>query len=98
MATHYDGSSEHPNIMFKNINKFAFKDWVSRHMHDLYEVSKICLNRKRFLRPLKNLHYTLTLDNIFIRYGSLLYRQFVCIPMGTYSTSLVADLFSLHYE
>ena len=35
------------------------------------------------------LHYLL--DNIFIRFGSKLH--FVCIPMGTNSAPLVADLF-----
>ena len=37
------------------------------------------------------LHYRL--DNIFIRFGSKLYRQIVCIPMGTNCAPLVADLF-----
>ena len=37
------------------------------------------------------LHYLL--DNIFIRFGSKLYRQSVGIPMGTKCAPLVADLF-----
>ena len=36
------------------------------------------------------LHYLL--DNIFIRFGSKLYRQIVGIPMGTNCAPLVADL------
>ena len=36
---------------------------------------------------------TLLLDNIFIRFGTKLYRQVVWIPMGTYCAPLVADLF-----
>ena len=36
---------------------------------------------------------TFLLDNIFIRFGTKLYRQVVGIPMGTNCTSLVADLF-----
>ena len=36
-------------------------------------------------------HYLL--DNIFIRFGSKLYRQIVGIPMGTNCAPLVADLF-----
>ena len=36
------------------------------------------------------LHYLL--DNIFIRFGSKLYRQIVGIPMGTGCAPLVADL------
>ena len=42
------------------------------------------------------LHYLL--DNIFIRFGSKLYRQIVGIPMGTNCALLVADLFSFFYE
>ena len=42
------------------------------------------------------LHYLL--DNIFIRFGSKLYRQIVAIPMGTYCAPLVADLFLFCYE
>ena len=41
-------------------------------------------------------HYLL--DNIFIRFGSKLYRQIVAIPMGTYCAPLVADLFMFCYE
>ena len=33
------------------------------------------------------------LDNIYIRFGSRLYRQIVGIPMGTNCAPLVADLF-----
>ena len=43
-----------------------------------------------------DLHYLL--DNIFIRFGSKLYRQIVGIPMGTNSAPLVADLFLFCYE
>ena len=39
------------------------------------------------------LHYLL--DNIFIRFGSKLYRQIVGIPMGTNCAPHVADLFFL---
>ena len=42
------------------------------------------------------LHYLF--DNIFIRFGSKLYRQIVDIPMGTYCAPLVADLFLFCYE
>ena len=37
------------------------------------------------------LHYRL--DNIFIRFSSILYRQIVGIPMGTNCASLVAYMF-----
>ena len=42
------------------------------------------------------LHYLL--DNIFIRFGSKLYRQIVGIPLGTNCAPLVADLFLFCYE
>ena len=42
------------------------------------------------------LHYLS--DNIFIRFGSKLYRQNVGIPMGTNCAPLVADLFLFCYE
>ena len=38
------------------------------------------------------------LDNIYIRFGSKLYRQIVHIPMGTNCAPLVADLFLFCYE
>ena len=38
------------------------------------------------------------LDNIYIRFGSNLYRQNVGIPMGTNCAPLVADLFLFCYE
>ena len=41
---------------------------------------------------------TFLLDNIYIRFGSKLYRQIVGIPMGTNCASLVADLFLFCYE
>ena len=37
-------------------------------------------------------------DNIYIRYGSKLYRQIVDIPMGINCAPLVADLFLFCYE
>ena len=42
------------------------------------------------------LHYLL--DNIFIIFGTKLYRQIVGIPMGTNCAPLVADLFLFCYE
>ena len=42
------------------------------------------------------LHFLL--DNIFIRFGSKLYRKYVGIPMGTNCAPLVADLFLFCYQ
>ena len=38
------------------------------------------------------------LDNIYSRFGTMLYRQIVGIPMGTNCAPLVADLFLFCYE
>ena len=38
------------------------------------------------------------MDNIYIRFGTNLYRQIVGIPMGTNCAPLVADLFLFCYE
>ena len=48
----------------------------------------------------QNVWYALTflLDNIFIRFGTKLYRQVVGIPMGTNCAPLVADLILFCYE
>ena len=41
---------------------------------------------------------TFLLDNIYIRFGSKLYRQIVGIPMGTNCEPVVADLYLFCYE
>ena len=41
---------------------------------------------------------TILLDNIYIRFGTKLYRQIEGIPTGTNCASLVADLFLFCYE
>ena len=41
---------------------------------------------------------TYLLDNIFIRFGTKLYRKVVGIPMGTNCAPLVADLFLFCYK
>ena len=38
------------------------------------------------------------LDNIYIRFGTRLFRQFVGIPMGTNCAPLVTDFFLFCYE
>ena len=41
---------------------------------------------------------TFLLDNIYIRFGTKLFRQFVGIPMGTNFAPLVTDLFLFCHE
>ena len=59
------------------------------------------------LKNIKATHYGLSrtcvkpsqiLDNIYIRFGTKLYRQIVGIPMGTNCAPLVADLYLFCYE
>ena len=54
--------------------------------HTLWSCQKVC-NALVYL-----------LDNIFIRFGTKLYRQTIGIPMGTNCAPLVADLFLFCYE
>ena len=48
---------------------------------------------KTFVKPL-----FIFSDNIFVRFGTKLYKQIVGIPIGTNCTPLVADLFLFYYE
>ena len=69
-----------------------------------------CNDRKAFFTSSDQSRYTLwscqnvcdalsyLLDNIYIRFGTKLYRQIVGIPMGTKCAPLVADLFLYCYE
>ena len=69
-----------------------------------------CNERQAFFTPEDTKRYKLwscqnvcedliyLLDNIYIRFGTKLYRQIVGIPMGTNCAPLVADLFLFCYE
>ena len=69
-----------------------------------------CNDRKAFFTSSDQSRYTLwscqnvcdalsyLLDNIYIRFGTKLYRQIVGFPMGTKCAPLVADLFLNYYE
>ena len=52
----------------------------------------------RVIIPSKLQDKVLNLGNIYIRFGSKLYRQIVGIPMGTNCAPVVADLFLFCYE
>ena len=65
-------------------NAFFTSDAVKNH--NLWSCQKVCE------AP------TFVLDNIYIRFGSKLYRQIVGIPMGAKCAPLVADLFLFCYE
>ena len=65
-------------------NAFFTSDAVRNY--NLWSCQKVCED------------LTFLLDNIYIRFGSKLYRQIVGIPMGTNCAPLVADLFLFCYE
>ena len=67
-------------------DKNAFFTSEQHKRYKLWSCQKMC----------DALHYLL--DNIFIRFGSKLYRQIAGIPMGTNCAPLVADLFLFCYE
>ena len=67
-------------------DKIAFFTSEQPKRYKLWSCQKMC----------DGLHYLL--DNIFIRFGSKLYRQIIGIPKGTNCAPLVADLFLFCYE
>ena len=67
-------------------DKNAFFTSEQPKRYKLWSCQKIC----------DALHYLL--DNIFIKFGSKLYRQIVSIPIRTNCAPLVADLFLFCYE
>ena len=74
-----------PSIWLATKNVLFFTSDVYNN-HNLWSCQKVC----------DALVYLL--DNIFIRFGTKLYRQTIGIPMGTNCAPLVADLFLFCYE
>ena len=72
------------DIACKDRNAFFTSDAVRNY--NLWSCQKVCEA------------LTFLLDNIYIRFGSKLYRQIVGIPMGTYCATRVADLVLFCYE
>ena len=74
------------SLYFACNDKNAFFTSEQHKRYKLWSCQKMC----------DAIHYLL--DNIFIRFGSKLYRQIVGITMGTNCAPLVADLFLFCYE
>ena len=64
---------------------------VTKETRSLLLNTKVDINGGRFQNMCEALTYLL--DNIFIRFGTKLYRQVVGIPMVTNCAPLIADLF-----
>ena len=67
-------------------DKYAFFTSDAVKYYNLWSCQKVCEALTFFL------------DNIYIRFGSKLYRQIVGIAMGTYCAILVPDLFLFCYD
>ena len=78
--------TERAHFIWLVMIKIPFFTSEQPQRYKLWSCQKIC----------DALHYLL--DNIFIRFGSKLYRHIVGISMGTNCAPLVADLFSFCYE
>ena len=93
-----------------NLIKDKFIDLIESTFQREGSPCLACIDRNAFLTSEKPKKYhawscqnvcdtpTFLLDNIFIRFGTKLYRQVVGIPMGTNCAPLVADLFLFCYE
>ena len=93
-----------------NLIKDKLIDLIERTFQREGSLYLACNDRNAFLLQKKTKKYhawscqnvcdalTFLLDNIFIRFGTKLYRQVVGIPMGTDCAPLVADLFLFCYE
>ena len=93
----------HPRSLIKTFTVCLQIDWTFHRKGSLY----LACNRSNifFFTSKKHRNYTLwacqkvcealtfLLDNIYIRFGSTLFRQILGIPMGTNCAPLVADLF-----
>ena len=86
-----------------NLFKDKLSELVKRTSNREGSPYHACNDRNAFLLRKKKYHawscqnvcdaQTFSLDNIFIRFSTKLYRQVVGIPMGTNCAPLVADLF-----
>ena len=93
-----------------NLIKYKLIDLIERTFQREGSPYLACNDRNAFFTSEKPKKYhawscqnvcdalTFLLDNIFVRFGTKLYRQVVGIPMGTNSAPLVADLFLFCYE
>ena len=93
-----------------SLSTYDFSTLYSTLPHNLIKDKLACNDRNAFFtseNP-KNYHawssqnvcdaLTFLMDNIFIRFGTKLYRQVVGIPMGTNCAPLVADLIEGLYD
>ena len=105
----YDFSTLYPTLPH-NLIKDKLIDLIERTFQREGSPYLACNDRNAFFTAEKAKKYhawscqnvcdalTFLLDNIFVRFGTKLYRQVVGYPMGTNCAPLVADLFLFRYE
>ena len=105
----YDFSTLYTTLLHSLI-KYKLIDLIERNFQREGSPDLACNDRDAYFTSEKPKKYhawscqnvcdalTFLLDNIFIRFGTKLYRQVVGIPMGTKCAPLVADLFLFCYE
>ena len=105
----YDFSTLYTTLPY-NLIKEKLTEWIEQTFNREGSLYLACNDKNAFFTSEQPKRYKLwscqkmcaalhyLLDNVFIRFGSKLYRQIVGIPMGTYCAPLVADLFVFCYE
>lgn len=105
----YDFSTLYTSLPH-NLIKEKLTDLIERSFQRSGFLYLACNDRNAFFTSEEHKFYSLwscqkvcealkfLLDNIFIRFGTKLYRQIIGIPMGTNCAPLIADLFLFCYE
>ena len=105
----YDFSMLYTTLPHNSI-KEELNNLIEWTFHRQGSLCLACNGRNAFFTSEKHRNYILwscqkvcetlifLLDNIYIRFGTKLFRQIVGIPMGTNCAPLVADLFFFCYE
>ena len=107
--SYYDFSALYTTLPH-NLTKDKLADLIERTFQREGSLYIACNDRNAFFRSDAVRNYnllscqkvcealTFLLDNIYIRFGSKLYRQIAGIPMGTNCVPLVSDLYLFCYE
>ena len=110
LCKQFDSGQDQEDVGPHNLIKDKLIDLIERTFQREGSPYLACSDRNAFFTSEKPKKYhawscqnvcdalTFLLDNIFIRFGTKLYRQVVGIPMGTNCAPLVADLFLFCYE
>ena len=89
-------STKHHSVMLKFGTSFPDEDIA---LPKLYWIPKLCKNpyKQRYIAGSAKCS-TKPLSQIFMEFGGGIFQQTIGIPIGTYCTSMLADLFLYSYE